>query len=72
VNESLMSLIDELVHIESTDAATADGSPGSWPSSDRARAARAAVEQRIEAIEDAAIQIGVDGETISALLDGTE
>jgi hypothetical protein len=32
----------------------------------------AAVERRIEAIEDAAIQIGVDGETISALLDGTE
>jgi hypothetical protein len=32
----------------------------------------AAVERRIRALEDAAIQIGVDGETIWALLDGTD
>lgn len=32
----------------------------------------AAVERRIEAIEDAAIQIGVDGETISALMNGDQ
>jgi hypothetical protein len=31
-----------------------------------------AIEARIEAIEDAAIQIGVDGESIGWLLDGTE
>jgi hypothetical protein len=32
----------------------------------------AAVKARIAEIRDAAIQIGVDGETIWALLDGTE
>lgn len=32
----------------------------------------AAIEARIEAIEDAAIQVGVDGETIGALLSGDD
>lgn len=67
-----MDMINELVEIESQDVMTTCGYQFTWTGSDRARAARAAIEARIDAIEDAAIQIGVDGETISALLDGTE
>lgn len=63
-----MDLINELVHNERLDAVRISTNRYTV----RAGAARAAIERRIEAIEDAAIQIGVDGETIGALLDGTE
>lgn len=70
MSQSLLGLINKLIEVESKDAVEFDQVAGVWTGSDEAHAARTAVERRIEAIEDAAIQIGIDGETISALLDG--
>jgi len=64
-----MDLIRRLVEIESRDA-TYPVAP--WSGSDDACAAHDAVEQRIEAIYDAAITIGIDGDKIKASLDGDE
>jgi len=63
-----MDLIDALVLVESIDAVAMGGGTLAWSGSDEARAARAAIEQRIEDIKDAVMH----DETIGSLLDGTE
>ena len=69
-----MSLIDELVRIESADAVSSSGGSFSlvWSGSDEARAARAAIEERVDAIRREAMRPGIDGDDILDALDGDE
>lgn len=52
MSASLMDLVQRLVEIESQDAAKFDYIAGVWTGSDEARAARAAVVQRISDVAD--------------------
>lgn len=67
-----MELINDLVEIESADTIASGGTSFTWSGSDEARAARAAVEARIDVIRMAVNDIPPGTYSILTALDGDE